>query len=137
MSHITSFFCVRDRGCIDVGPVVCMIPGQPAGEWPWIYLDPDTCIDCGACVPECPFAAIYPEDEVPTAYTAKGGEYISRADLTGHFEGTNHHGGPIVLETTRQLEAGEVVDLTPDIKPNYDFFQGGPGYAANDIDDGK
>jgi ferredoxin len=113
-----------------------MIPGQPVAEWPWIYIDPDTCIDCGACVPECPFAAIFPEDEVPTAYTAKGGEYISRVGLTGHYEATNHAGTPIVLETTKQLEAGEVVDLTPDTQPNYDFFTSGPGYGAKDSDNG-
>ena len=56
-------------------------------------------------MPECPFAAIFPEDEVPAAYTAKGGEYISNVGLTGHFEGTNHHGKLIVLDTTRQLAA--------------------------------
>jgi len=114
-----------------------MLPGFPLEQWPWIYIDPDTCIDCGACVPECPFNAIFPEDEVPTAYTAKGGEYISNVGLTGHFEGTNHSGKPIVLETVRQLEAGEVLDLTADIKPNYDFFKGGPGYGVKDVDDGR
>jgi len=31
-------------------------------------IDPDTCIDCGACAPECPVDAIYPEDEVPAEY---------------------------------------------------------------------
>jgi len=136
MTHIITSLCVRDRGCIEVCPVECMIPGQPIAEWPWIYIDPDTCIDCGACVPECPFAAIFPEDEVPAAYTAKGGEYISNVGLTGHFEGTNHHGNPIVLDTVKKLEAGEVVDLTPDIKPNYDFFKTGPGYGAKDNDNG-
>jgi hypothetical protein len=30
------------------------------------------------------------------------------------------------------LEAGEVVDLTPDIQPNYDYFTDGPGYSALD-----
>jgi ferredoxin len=30
-----------------------------------LYIDPDECIDCGACVPECPVEAIYPEDELP------------------------------------------------------------------------
>jgi len=114
-----------------------MIPGQPIAEWPWIYIDPDTCIDCGACVPECPYAAIFPEDEVPAAYTAKGGEYISKVGLTGHFEGTNHHGKPIVLDTAKQLDAGEVVDLTTDIQPNYEFFKSGPGYAAKDNDQGS
>ena len=137
MTHIITSLCVRDRGCIEVCPVECMVPGQPIAEWPWIYIDPDTCIDCGACVPECPYLAIFPEDEVPSAYTAKGGEYISNLGLTGHFEATNHHGNPIVLDTTRQLAAGEVVDLTPDIKPNYDFFKSGQGNGAKDIDDGK
>ena len=70
------------------------------------------------------------------AYTAKGGEYISNVGLTGHFEGTNHHGNPIVLDTTRQLAAGEVVDLTADIQPNYEFFKSGPGYSSKDQDTG-
>jgi ferredoxin--NADP+ reductase len=31
-------------------------------------IDPDTCIDCGACAPECPVDCIYPDDEVPEEY---------------------------------------------------------------------
>jgi len=30
-----------------------------------LYIDPEECIDCGACVPECPVEAIFPDDEVP------------------------------------------------------------------------
>ena len=30
-----------------------------------LYIDPVECIDCGACVPECPVEAIFPDDEVP------------------------------------------------------------------------
>jgi len=85
------------------------------GEYPLYYIDPDTCIDCGACVPACPFNAIFPESDVPAAYTAKGGEYVSRVGLTGHYEGTNDHGVPVVLDCTKQLAAGDVEDLTPDI----------------------
>lgn len=136
MTHIITSLCVRDRGCIEVCPVECMVPGFPKEEWPWIYIDPDTCIDCGACVPECPFLAIFPEDEVPSAYTAKGTEYISKVGLTGRFEGTNHFGKKIELNTARKLDAGEVVDLTADTKPNYDFFKTGPGYTTKDVDDG-
>jgi len=77
-------------------------------------------------------SAIFPEDEVPDAYTAKGGEFISRIGLTGHYEGTNHHGDAVVLDCVRELEAGEVVDLTEDTQPNYDYFQKGPGYSALD-----
>jgi ferredoxin len=102
-----------------------------------MYIDPDTCIDCGACVPECPFAAIFPEDEVPTAYAAKGGEYISQVGLTGHYEATNHHGKQVVLETTKQLAAGETVDFTADIAANAEFFKSGPGYGAKDQDQGS
>jgi ferredoxin len=132
MTYITTSLCLRDLGCIEVCPVECMVPGKPDSEWPWIYIDPDTCIDCGACVPECPFEAIFPEDEVPDAHVAAGGEYISKVGLTGHYEATNHHGDPVVLDTVRELEAGEEVDLTEDIKPNYDFFESGPGYGALD-----
>jgi ferredoxin len=33
-----------------------------------LYIDPVECIDCGACVPECPEDAIFPEEEVPQEY---------------------------------------------------------------------
>lgn len=136
MSHVITSLCVRDRGCIEVCPVECIIPGQPADGYPMMYIDPDTCIDCGACVPECPFGAIYPEDEVPSAYIAKGGEFINKQGIKGHYQGTNHHGKIVVLETTRQLAAGEVVDLKSDIEVNKNFFQSGPGYAAKENDQG-
>ena len=49
-----------------------------------LVIDPDTCIDCHLCVPECPVHAIYPEHEVPDPYkewTAKNRELFP--------EGTN------------------------------------------------
>lgn len=130
MTHIITSLCLRDSGCVDVCPVECIVPGMPQDKNPWFYIDPDTCIDCGACVPECPYAAIFPEDEVPNAYTARGGEYINRVGLTGHYEGENHSGEAVVLDTVKQLEAGEIVDLTEDIKPNYAYFEDGPGYSS-------
>lgn len=131
MTHIITSLCLRDGGCAEVCPVECIIPGKPQEKWPWYYIDPDTCIDCGACIAECPFGAIFPEDEVPSAYKAKGGEYISLPGLSGHYEGVNHYGEDVVLDCTRQLKAGEVVDLTEDIPFNYKFFQEGPGYSVN------
>ena len=134
MTHIITSLCLRDAGCVDVCPVECIVPGKPIDQWPWFYIDPDTCIDCGACIPECPFEAIYTEDEVPSAYTAKGGEQISMpAGTPGYdesYDGSNHHSEPVHLDHTRTLSPGETVDLTPDIQPNYDYFLKGPGYKA-------
>jgi NAD-dependent dihydropyrimidine dehydrogenase PreA subunit len=130
MTHIITSLCLRDSGCVEVCPVECIVPGKPQEQWPLFYIDPDTCIDCGACVPECPYAAIFPEDEVPAAYTAKGGEFISRADLSGQYEGTDHHGKAVALKAAKQLAKGESVDLSVDIQANYDYFKKGPGYSA-------
>jgi ferredoxin len=129
MTHVITSLCLRDSGCVEVCPVECIVPGKPQEQWPMFYIDPDTCIDCGACVPECPYAAIFPEDEVPAAYTAKGGEFINRIGLSGHFEGTDHHGATVALDTVKQLTKGETVDLTADISANNDYFKKGPGYG--------
>ena len=132
MTHVITSLCLRDSSCVDVCPVDCIVPGKPTDQYPLYYIDPEVCIDCGACVPECPFGAIFPEDEVPAAYAARGGEYLSRVGLNGHYEGTNHHGDPVVLEAVQQLAAGETVDLRADIQTNADYFKGGPGYSARD-----
>jgi ferredoxin len=136
MTHIITSLCLRDSGCVDVCPVECIVPGTPTDQWPWYYIDPDTCIDCGACVAECPYAAIFPEDEVPAQYKAKGGEYQAMpAGVAGFdtvYDGKNHHADAVHLEHTRILTAGQVVDLTPDIKANYDYFKSGTGYKALD-----
>ena len=134
MPHVITSLCLRDGGCATVCPVECIVPGKPVDNWPWYYIDADTCIDCGACVAECPYEAIFPEDEVPSAYKAKGGEYLSMPVGTpGYsevFDGTNHDGEPVHLEAVRKLSTGEIIDLTGDIQTNADFFKSGPGYDA-------
>jgi ferredoxin len=137
MTHIITSLCLRDGGCIEVCPVECIVPGKPEGEWPWMYIDPDTCIDCGACIPECPYEAIFTEDEVPANYQAKGGEKLAKPGDPNfaekaheHYEGHDNKGATVVLDETVTLDAGDVVDLRQDIQPNYDFFKAGPGYKA-------
>jgi ferredoxin len=120
MTHIITSLCLRDNGCLEVCPVECITAGTPVNKWPTYYIDPSSCIDCGACIPECPYNAIFPEDEVPSAYQARGGEYINSLGLNGHYQGLNHQGKPVVLETVRQLTKGEIINLTPSIKSNYD-----------------
>ncbi|MEY3724965.1 MAG: hypothetical protein RLZZ365_900, partial [Pseudomonadota bacterium] len=46
--------------CVDVCPVDCFREGPN-----FLTIDPDECIDCAVCVPECPVNAIYAEDDVP------------------------------------------------------------------------
>ena len=138
MTHIITSLCLRDGACVDVCPVECIIPGKPETEWPWYMIDPETCIDCGACIPECPYEAIFVEDEVPSAYTAKPGQWLvntkDKLPDGEPFEGEvdGHH---VKVKNAKQLAGGEVLDFTPDIQPNYDFFKEGAGYAAKDMPD--
>ena len=135
MTHIVTRLCLRDTACIEVCPVECMVLGQPQKEWPWLYIDPETCIDCGACVPECPYEAIFPEEEVPFDYTAGEGIWIinTKEALPDGKPFKGEIGGHEVdLLNAKELEAGTVLDLTEDIPPNYDFFDEGPGYDVQD-----
>lgn len=137
MTYIITSLCLRDSSCVDVCPVECIVPGKPEDKWPWYYIDPDTCIDCGACIPECPYEAIFTEEDVPTDFVAKGGEVLSMpAGTEGFdqpFDGENQYGEPVHLDHTKVLEEGAEVDLTVDIQPNYDYFTEGPGYDALDM----
>ena len=59
MSHVITEKCLGERyaSCVSVCPVDCIHPGEYKGET-FMIIDPETCIDCGACVPECPIIAI-------------------------------------------------------------------------------
>jgi ferredoxin len=50
----------RFTDCVAVCPVDCF-----HGDGEMLYIDPNECIDCGACVPECPVEAIYDEAQLP------------------------------------------------------------------------
>jgi ferredoxin len=57
---------IKDAACVDVCPVDCIHPRKDEPEFATIsmlYIHPDECIDCGACVPACPVAAIYDSPE--------------------------------------------------------------------------
>ena len=66
MTYVIAEPCidVQDRSCVEVCPVDCI---HEVGRM--LVIDPDECIDCGACEPECPVEAIYPEDAVPDGWT--------------------------------------------------------------------
>ncbi len=123
MTHVITSLCLRDTGCADVCPVECLQTSDNVSQWPTYYIDPSACIDCGACVPECPYNAIFPEDEVPSAFKAKGGEVINEPGLAGRYSGKDHRGKSVTLNTTRALAAGEVINLKGAIHTNAQFFK--------------
>ncbi len=67
MSYVITQKCLGERyaTCAEVCPVDCIHPGEYNGEV-FMVIDPDDCIDCGVCQPECPVDAIVDnEDESP------------------------------------------------------------------------
>jgi NAD-dependent dihydropyrimidine dehydrogenase PreA subunit len=62
----------KDTACVDVCPVDCIHPRKDEPEFEsteMLYIHPDECIDCGACVPACPVEAIFALDETPDKWT--------------------------------------------------------------------
>jgi ferredoxin len=49
--------------CVTVCPVDCFYQDEMM-----LYIDPEDCIDCGACIPECPVGAIFESAEVPAQW---------------------------------------------------------------------
>ena len=70
MAYIICEPCVgtKDSACVDVCPVDCIHPRKDEPQFQsaeMLYIHPDECIDCGACVPACPVGAIFALDETP------------------------------------------------------------------------
>ncbi len=65
MAYTITEACIdtKDRSCVDVCPVDCI--HDDGDDDRMLYIDPDECIDCGACEPACPVSAIFSEDDVP------------------------------------------------------------------------
>ena len=62
MTYVVTDDCIlcKHTDCVDVCPVDCFVEGPN-----FLAIDPDGCIDCAVCVPECPVNAIYAEADVP------------------------------------------------------------------------
>ena len=84
----------KDTACVDVCPVDCIHPRKDEPEFEpatMLYIHPEECIDCGACVPACPVSAIYDStDSTPPSqkilieanavYRAGEAEAVARAE---------------------------------------------------------
>ena len=85
MAYIIAEPCIgtKDTACVEVCPVDCIHPTKDDDRFEGakqLYIDPETCIDCGACEPVCPVTAIFPEEELPdkwNEYVAINADYFS------------------------------------------------------------
>ena len=61
MTHVVTESCIRCKytDCVEICPVDCFHEGPN-----FLVIDPDVCIDCGVCEPECPVNAIVDESEL-------------------------------------------------------------------------
>ncbi|MBT3356865.1 MAG: ferredoxin family protein [Euryarchaeota archaeon] len=62
MTHVVTTACVdhKYQECVAVCPVEAFREAEK-----YLVIDPDECIDCGACIPECPVGAIYADTDLP------------------------------------------------------------------------
>ena len=72
MAYVIAQPCVgvKDKACVEVCPCDCIHGGENDNQ---MFIEPDHCIDCGACEIECPVGAVFHETEVP----AKWQHYIA------------------------------------------------------------
>ncbi len=83
MTYVITEPCIdlKDKACIEECPVDCIYEGGRM-----LYIQPDECVDCGACEPVCPVEAIHYEDDVPaqyTDYTAANAEFFAELGSPG------------------------------------------------------
>lgn len=106
MAYVITQNCCKDASCVPVCPVDCIRPaegGLDSASAEMLYIDPESCIDCGACFEECPVGAIHYEEDLP-------GELKRFKDLNAaYFE--RHPLEPVTLPTATsraRVEAGSL-----------------------------
>lgn len=93
MTFVVTEQCIKCKftDCVDVCPVDCFHEGPN-----FLVIDPEVCIDCALCVPECPVDAIYEESDLPEDMV----DYIEiNADLSAKW--------PEIFETKPPLADAE------------------------------
>lgn len=104
MAYVIALPCVdvKDKACIEECPVDCIYEGERC-----LYINPDECVDCGACEPVCPTQAIFYEDDLPAQwadYTEINAEFFAEIGSPGGATrfGPVDHDPPAVAGLPRQ-----------------------------------
>lgn len=97
MAYVIAEPCVdvMDRSCVDLCPVDCIYPGGSM-----MVIQPDECIDCGACESSCPVEAIFHVEDVPEQWS--GYVDINRQ----HFATLGSPGGARKLRLAEEASTG-------------------------------
>ena len=75
MTYVITEPCIgtKDQSCVEVCPVDCIYEykGDDRDTFPnQLFIDPEECINCGVCEPECPWEAIFEDEQVPEVFQA-------------------------------------------------------------------
>jgi ferredoxin len=110
MTHVVCEPCIKCKftECVAVCPVDCFREGANM-----LAIDPDECIDCGACIDECPVSAIYPEEDLPEEWA----EYL---ELNAKYAAA----WPVISETTEPMPEA---DAYQDVANKRELFDPNPG----------
>lgn len=70
MTYVIAEPCIntKDTACVEVCPVDCIQPTPGTPEFDQVdqlFINPDDCIECGACIPVCPTEAVFADEDVP------------------------------------------------------------------------
>jgi ferredoxin len=112
-TYIVDDGCIncKHKDCVEVCPVDCFYEGINT-----LVINPDECIDCGVCEPECPVEAIHSDT------TEHGAKWV---DFNWKY--ANEHGWPVITENGDPMPEHE--KFAPENYPNgkMEFFKEEPG----------
>ncbi len=106
MTFVVTDSCIKCKytDCVEVCPVDCFHEGPNT-----LVIDPDECIDCTLCEPECPVEAIMAEEEVPENLKA----FIAlNAELSREW--------PVIIE---KVDAAEDAEQWKDVKDKLQYLE--------------
>ncbi|OZC63631.1 ferredoxin [Rhodococcus sp. 15-725-2-2b] len=105
MTYVIAEPCIdiMDKSCMVECPVDCIYEGGRM-----LYINPDECVDCGACEPACPVEAITYEDDVPEQWDAYSG-------INAHFFQLTECSGGAAITGPRNVDPPAVTLVTKSV----------------------